>query len=140
MSDIPNVIKNRYYDYIQDIRTHDEPPFYQPYLAEIPAGIDSVEAMYLGGATSDPNNDLALPLSILWMGTDVCGGANLDGIDGVNLGDFAVLASYWLSTTCVATNNCDGADLAPEGAPNGSVDIADLRILARYWLKTGCMN
>jgi len=41
-------------------------PFYEPYLAKIPYGTNTVTAMPLSAGTG---NDLALPLSIIWTGS-----------------------------------------------------------------------
>jgi hypothetical protein len=43
------------------------PPFYYPCLAEIPTGVDAVEAVAL---TASRDCDLALPTSILWTGNE----------------------------------------------------------------------
>jgi predicted outer membrane repeat protein len=106
--------------------------FYDPYLAEVSYDSDGpVSATHLSSA-----GDLALPLSIMWTGSleAVCGGANLDGQGGINLDDFAILASQWLQ----APGN-PSADIAPEGSIDGIVDLQDLAVLAYYWLDSGCV-
>lgn len=109
-------------------------PFYDPYLAKVPSGVNDVCAVCILGA-----NDLAMPLSIVWTGArpvqKKCGGADLNGSGTVNLSDLAKFAQYWL---CAAPSYCDGADLEPEQSPDGDVDIWDLDVLAEHWLNTGC--
>jgi hypothetical protein len=110
-------------------------PFYDPYLAKVPSGVNDVCAVCILGA-----NDLAMPLSIVWTGArlpapEKCGGADLNGSGTVNLSDLAKFAQYWL---CTAPSYCDGADLEPEQSPDGDVDIWDLDVLAEHWLNTGC--
>ena len=52
--------------------------------------------------------------------------------DGVNLVDFAYIASRWLENDCeYSNNNCGGADLDT----SGMVGIADVVILAENWLE-----
>ncbi len=117
-------------------------PFYDPYLAWVPLGVNNVSAVCILDA-NDPNNDLAMPLSIVWTGArpaqELCGGADLDGSGRVDMPDFAWLARYWRNTNCAAPNNyCEGADLEPEANPDGDVDLKDLEILAEHWLDAGC--
>jgi hypothetical protein len=113
------------------------PQFYQPYLANVPYDSSTVEAVYL--SDSDPNNDLGLPMSIVWSVTqEKCGGADLNESGDVDFADLAVLAQYWLDDNCAGSNNCGGADLQPEDSPDGDVDIADLAVFAHHWLDTGC--
>jgi hypothetical protein len=111
------------------------PPFYYPYLAEVPYGNDGpIQAISLSGVS-----DLALPLSIAWTKTqEKCGGADLDGSGDIDFVDFAKLALYWLETNCASLNNCDGTDLEPQDIPDGDVDLADLSIMTQNWLETGC--
>ncbi|MHC4911589.1 MAG: right-handed parallel beta-helix repeat-containing protein [Planctomycetota bacterium] len=113
------------------------PQFYDPNLAQIPYDSNGpVSATSLADA-----NDLALPLSIVWtVTTEKCGGADVDGGGTVNFDDFVVLADYWLDSNCALSNDCDGADLQPETAPDGDVDMADLAVLVRHWLDTGCSS
>ncbi|GAG27659.1 unnamed protein product, partial [marine sediment metagenome] len=113
------------------------PQFYQPYLANVPYDSSTVEAVYL--SDSDPNNDLGLPMSIVWSVTqEKCSGADLDESGDVDFTDLAMLAQYWLDDNCAGSNNCGGADLQPEDSPDGDVDIADLAVFAHHWLDTGC--
>lgn len=114
---------------LPDSPNPNDEPFYYPYLAAVPAGINNVDAVPLSG----PSNDLALPLSIVWTGELAanCGGANISGDDKVNLQDFAILASQWHSAPGVPS-----ADIA---SPSDSiVNILDLAVIAEYWLQTGC--
>jgi hypothetical protein len=115
------------------------PPFYDPFLAKVPLGVNNVSAVSILGA-----DDLAMPLSICWTGAlpeeEPCGGADLDGNGNVTLSDFARLALYWLNTNCAPLNNCEGADLEPEIIPDGDVDLEDLDVFAEHWLDTGCLG
>jgi hypothetical protein len=117
-----------------------ELPFYEPYLAEVPIGDNDVNA--LSTLTADSDNDLALPLSIVWTGqlAEKCGGADLNNSGTVEFGDFAKLGEYWSDTDRASSNNCEGADLEPENEPDGDVDMADLAILCEHWLDTACSN
>jgi hypothetical protein len=112
-------------------------PFYDPYIAKVPLGVNNASAVCVLGA-----NDLAMPLSICWTGAlpppVKCGGADLNKNGTVNMQDLAVLAKYWLRTDCVAFSNCEGADLEPQGNPDGDVDLKDLGIFADHWLETNC--
>jgi hypothetical protein len=112
--------------------------FTTPVLAVIPAGASTtVDAHEITGC------DLVLPLSLLWTGTggsEGCAGADLNGNGFVDLHDFSLLAMHWFEMDCHAPDWCEGADLEPQGAPDGEVDMADLAILVNNWLKTGCNN
>ncbi|MHC4602994.1 MAG: dockerin type I domain-containing protein [Planctomycetota bacterium] len=109
--------------------------FYQPYLAIVPYNSSTVEAVYLSDA--DPNNDLGLPVSIVWTVTqEKCGAADLDESGTVDFTDLAILAQYWPDDNCAGSDNCGGADLEPDG----DVDMADLAVLAQHWLETGCTD
>lgn len=81
--------------------------------------------------------DLALPLSIAWVGAmpEKCGGADLDGTGNVNFGDFTILASQWRQAP-----GTPSADIAPEAGGDGIVNILDLALLADHWLETGCLD
>jgi len=98
-------------------------PFYEPRLAEIPWGKweneGPVDAECLSDY-SDPSFELALPLSLMWIGTRV------------DFADFAILAEYWGDSNCLPPSHCGGADLNGSGA----VDMADLAIFAEHWLKS----
>ena len=112
------------------------PPFYDPYLAKVPYGVNEVNAVCI--LANNPNYDLAMPLSIVWTGAlpPKCGGADLNKDGTVNLHDLAILAKYWFRTDCHALNNCEGADLEPKGNPDGDVDLKDLDVFADHWLNT----
>jgi hypothetical protein len=122
---------------IPEYLEENDPPFYYPYLAEVPYGNNGpIQAIYLSGVA-----DLALPLSIVWTKIqEKCGGADLDGSGEVNFADFAKFAQYWLETNCVSPDWCGGADLEPQGSHDGDADMADLAILTQNWLKTGCTD
>lgn len=120
------------YNYIDNL------PFYDPYLANVPYGVNNVNAVCILGA-----GDLAMPLSICWTGAlpPECGGADLNKNGTVNLEDLAVLASHWLETDCSASNNyCEGADLEPLGSRDGTVNLKDLDVMADHWLETNCQQ
>jgi hypothetical protein len=109
------------------------PQFYHPYLAAVPyGGSGPVQATELTSA-----GDLALPLSIAWIGTllEKCGGADLDGTGDISFGDFTILASQWLQAP-----GTPSADIAPEDAGDGIVNRLDLAVLADHWLETGCLD
>jgi hypothetical protein len=109
------------------------PQFYQPYLAIVPYDSSTVEAVSL--SDSAHNNDLGLPMSIVWTVTqEKCGGADLDASGNVDFTDLAILAQYWPDDNCAVSNDCGGAD----SEPDGDVDTADLAVLADHWLETGC--
>jgi hypothetical protein len=111
-------------------------PFYDPNLAKVPLRVNNVSAVCVLA------NDLAMPLSIVWTGAlpppQLCGGADLNGSNRVNLTDLAILAKHWLNINCAAPGNCEGADLEPLAFGDGDVDIWDLDVLADHWLNTGC--
>jgi hypothetical protein len=129
MSNIPEYLKRN------------DMPFYSARLAEIPLGYNSVTAIDISGFygdpnSHDPNNHLALPLSILFLGEDgedPCHGADLDGGGRVDMSDFAILAAQWLSIPGVPS-----ADIAPISNKDDFVDILDLVLFAENWLRTGC--
>lgn len=116
-----------------EVPSADSSPFYEPYLAQVPPDQNSVTADPL--VNSDPNYDLALPLSIIWTEVSSCGGADIapppDGDGIVNIEDFVIFAEEWLSSNCNQGNNwCEGADLNQENP----VDLLDWRIFADHWL------
>ena len=109
------------------------PQFYHPYLAAVAyGGSGPVQAAELSDA-----GDLALPLSIAWIGAlpEKCGGADLDGTGDVSFGDFSILASQWMQAP-----GTPSADIAPEAAGDGEVNILDLAVLTDHWLETGCLD
>ena len=104
------------------------PQFYHPYLAAVPYGSSGpVQAEPLSDAA-----DLALPLSIAWVGAipGKCGGADLDGLGDVSFGDLKILASQWLQAP-----GTPSADIAPVPG-DGIVNFLDLAVLADYWMET----
>jgi hypothetical protein len=121
-----------------------ELPFYDPNLAKVPIGSNNVNAICTSSA--DPDNDLALPLSIVWTGAIAislqyeCGGADLDSSGDVDLKDFSVFAQHWLETGCVVPDWCGGADLDSYIRNRGQVDLVDLAILVQYWLESDCLE
>jgi hypothetical protein len=118
------------------------PPFYEPNLAGVPIGSDNVDA--ISALNADPNDDLALPLSIVWTGAislqEECGGADLDFSGEVNFEDFRIFAQHWYETGCVVPDWCGGADLNPYIKDRGQIDLADLAIFSQNWLKSGCLD
>jgi len=105
-------------DYIEP---YDE-PFYQPYLARIPYGSNgTVEAVALSNPVLCPDNDLALPLSIVWTATED---------KTVNFVDFACFAACWLESSCTSPDWCSGADFTGDG----NVTAEDLRAFCDNWL------
>lgn len=117
-----------------------DPPFYDSYIARI--DIADVNVPAVATLTESAQNDLALPLSIVWTGTpqERCGGADVDGSGRVDFRDFSMFGQFWRQINCTQLNDCEGADLEPIHEPDGDVDIADLTILGRYWLETDCLN
>ena len=116
-------------------------PFYEPNLAEVPIDSNNVNAICT--LSADPDNDLALPLSIVWTGAISIqknyGGADLDSNSCVNLKDFGIFAQHWFETGCVVPGWCGGADLNPYIRDRGQVDFIDLAIFAQNWL-SGCLK
>ena len=111
------------------------PPFYYPYLAEVPIGSDDpVQAVALSGASN-----MSLPMSMVWIGAtaDQCGGADMDGNDLVNLTDLSMMLSYWLNTGCIPPDGCGIANLDNTDSKN-TVNLLDFAWFAQYWLKIDC--
>jgi hypothetical protein len=75
-------------------------------------------------------------MSVIWTGTAICGGADLDDSGEVSFGDFAILAEHWLDTNCASPEWCDSADVDK----SYTVDMADLAILTENWLQSGCLD
>ena len=123
MSNIPEYLNSIYLD-----------PFYEPYVAHLSSGgvVQEVLALSLD---NDPNNDLALPLSIQWTGTlDPCQRADIDGSGDVGLGDLIRMAQAWLSVP-VDSNWDQACDLAE---PLNLIDFFDFAIMGRNWKEGGC--
>lgn len=55
-----------------------------------------------------------------------CKAANIDGLDPVNFGDFAILGTSWSQT---------GSALPGDTNKDGTVDIWDLLQVAEHWLE-----
>lgn len=55
----------------------------------------------------------------------------------VNLSDYSILASYWLSENCCDPNWCDKTDIDTDG----DVDIDDLSLFLDYWMwRNPCLD
>ncbi|UCG56469.1 MAG: leucine-rich repeat domain-containing protein [Phycisphaerales bacterium] len=107
-----------------------DPAFYYPILAKIPYGGNDAQLTALLGSY-----DLGFPMSIVWTATaDKCGGADLDESGSVDSADFALLASYWLDSTCSPADGCAEADFNK----NAEVDFVDLAVMLGYWLEADC--
>jgi hypothetical protein len=115
-----------------------DPAFYEPYIARIPYGsAGPVDANCLSDSVPGPENDLSLPLSIVWTGTVKCGSVDFDGSGEVNASDLAIVAAHWLSA-CAAPDWCAGVDLDAVFDDRGRVNLADFAIFTNYWLETNC--
>jgi hypothetical protein len=77
--------------------------------------------------------DLALPLSIAWVGPipEKCGVEDLDGLGDVNFGDLVILVSQWLQPP-----GTPSADIAPKPNGDGIVNFLDLAVLAGHWMES----
>jgi hypothetical protein len=117
----------------------DDPPFYEAHLARIPPDDSVPEVFPLSSADSDPNNDLALPISIVWLGDaqaeEKCGGADLDDDGTVGLPDLAIVALQWMRPPGVPS-----ADLAPSANQPAIVDLEDFSVMAAHWGKVSCID
>jgi len=120
MSDIP--------EYLNNINI---PAFYEPYVAKLSSTGVVEKVMCL--TDNDPNNDLALPISIQWTGvttTDACEDADIDDSGDVGLGDLMRMARAWLSSP--TDSNWDAeCDLATP--MNNYIDLLDMSILSECW-------
>ena len=116
---------------IPEYPTANDPPFWEPYIAEIQTDSNEVEAVSLSDPNSGPGNDLALPLSIIWTGpTHKCGYADLDESGDVGLSDLCEVALRWLDPNCATSDDCDGADIDL----NGLVNYEDWSLFFDCWL------
>ena len=106
-------------------------PFYEARYAKIPYGGTSATAQALAGS-----HDLAMPMSVLWTKTLKCGGANTNGDNNINFLDVAIIAQYWLASSCSPPDWCAGADIDL----STTVGMTDVAILADNWLETNCTN
>lgn len=110
MSEIPDYIKPNV------------EPFYKPYLARIPYdNSEVIEAMCLSDPVLYPDNDLALPLSIIWTAAEE---------KRENFVDFAVFVTHWLESSCTSPDWCNGADFTRDG----NVIFNDLLMFCDNWL------
>jgi len=109
-----------------------EPPFYHPFLAKIPYGSTGpVSAVDIGTGCN-----LALPLSIAWMGSmDRCSGADLNNSGVVSVPDLHILMNHWLEED-TDPNWLEKVDLDN----SDSINLGDFAIMGRKWLKTDCTN
>jgi hypothetical protein len=113
----------------------DQPPFYAPYIAKISSDLQNVQ---VASAGSDVN--LALPLSVVWMGTDpnagTCwdsaecagqsfGDATCDG--SVNLADMFALKAHFGKCAPWTPPEC-----CPDVTQDNCINLADL-----FTLKAG---
>jgi hypothetical protein len=111
-------------------------PFYEPYVAHLSSAGAVQEVLDLS-ADTDPNNNLALPISIQWIGqkeADPCEGADIDDSGDVGLGDVVMMAQAWLSSPGDGNWDTD-CDLA---LPADKIDLSDFEVIGRNWLKSGC--
>jgi len=89
--------------------------------------------------SSDEGEELALPISILWTGSQrKRDGADINLSNKVNLVDLTFLADRWLRSDCTAPDWCDGADINPKLSDRGQVNITDFAILCHHWLDNNC--
>jgi predicted outer membrane repeat protein len=119
-------------DEIPDIVPIADPPFYHPYLAQIPYDSTGlIQAQDIGS-----NCNLTMPLSIAWMGSlKKCGGADLNDSGQVNLPDLHILLNHWLQDN-TDPDWLEKADLDQ----SDSINLGDFAIMGQFWLQTGCTN
>lgn len=121
---------------IPDIIELDSEPFYKPYLAVVPyikTSYQSVNAVCLADDFLYPDNDLALPLSILWTAAagEGCSQVDIDKSGRVNFADFASFAAAWLESGCAPGNWCSRADFTGDE----NVTVSDLLVFSECWLR-----
>ena len=118
-------------DYSKQIEEHIE-PFYKPYLARIPHPQGVVNPVSAISVSQTANNDITLPLSILWTGSsaEICTRTDIDDSGAVNMVDFALLAARWLDSGCEFSDWCGGVDLNLDG----NVTSDDLLLFCNCWL------
>ncbi|MCP4709654.1 MAG: right-handed parallel beta-helix repeat-containing protein [Planctomycetes bacterium] len=113
----------------------EQPPFYFPLIAEIPADDDNqVTAVPLTGASS-----LSIPMSMVWIGdsSNDCGGADLNDDGNVELSDLKIMFEYWLDIGCAIPNGCGEANLDNSDGLD-TINLLDFAMFAQYWLKMDC--
>jgi hypothetical protein len=112
-------------------------PFYDSYLAEIPDGSDEVDAVCLSNYT-DPNFlSLALPLSIVWTGTDPHAGTCWDAAEcaGQSFGDATCDGSVNLSDLLALKANFGKCapwtppECCPDFTQDNCINLTDLLTL-----------
>jgi len=107
---------------LDDMELSNDFDFCRPYLAKIPQGTAGpVVAICLYDPVKYPDNDLALPVSILWTGIeeDKCSLADIDENGRVNFADIAILAEHWLQSGCASPDWCSGTDVTLDNKVNG---------------------
>ena len=100
------------------------------FMAEIPYSQigGTVDAVVIG---EDMYSGLRLPMSVVWTGEPTEYGCNIADIypdNKIDLYDFAVLSSYWLSSESVS-------DIYPMPYGDNITDISDLAEMADCWLE-----
>ena len=102
---------------------------------ELPTdGINSIDDSLVVGMNS-PTNFAGASGSIDVSDPSCDGAGDLDTSCMVDLGDFVLFNGQWMTVGCNAENNwCAGADMAPPGEPDGTVNLADLLELVLHWL------
>lgn len=105
-----------------------DPPFYHPYLAEVPLGATSATAVCI-----ENGNDLALPMSILWTGE--CFPSDNPAYD-----DWAAMEKpeCWCAPLWGSGYQCDGDAAGDTENPiiKWRVSASDLSIVTMNWKKT----
>ena len=112
-----------------------------PATGALPSGVDSIftkPMMAIIKAEEDwtqaatiTNSDLALPMSMVWVGSE-CAGGDINSDGHFDFEDMVSLFELWL-VDC-AVQDCGKADL---GGTN-TVNLVDLAILFSHWLGAQC--
>ena len=111
------------------------PPFYYPFLAQVPVGSSGpIAALAMSGVS-----DMSAPMSMVWIGPypDLCGGADINDDGSVNLGDLHIMFQYWLDDDCTGSADCTKANLDNTDGDD-AVNLLDLAYFAQYWLWMDC--
>ncbi|MCK4786916.1 MAG: hypothetical protein KAV87_24375, partial [Desulfobacteraceae bacterium] len=119
-------------DYSKQLEEQYIEPFYKPYLARIPHPQGVVNPVSAISVSQTADNDITLPLSILWTGSsaEICTRTDIDDSGAVNMVDFALLAARWLDSGCEFSDWCGGVDLNLDG----NVTSDDLLLFCNCWL------